>query len=94
MTRSGPAALRGFIAREQADVRAKRVAVYEKLWADPLYVRRHNRKDAYNRALSMAECYGPADPVELARLTARFKAANRRVLRMEQAALEAAGFKF
>lgn len=74
---------------EREEREARRKAVYVALWADPAYVKRTERADMLNRLVSRADT-----PELLEVALRRWKAAARRCRKMEQVALEAAGFKF
>jgi len=67
-----------------------RSAVYGKLWeTSPQYVKLKERLDRLNRLVSEARAYRP-ETVDLA--MARFKRLHRRIQKIEDDALRAAGF--
>jgi hypothetical protein len=83
------------LERARAERQAKRDAVYVALWADPKYVRAHERKDHYNRDLSTVLAYpSHYTALDIARARRRFKASLRAIYAMERAAFERAGLTY
>ncbi len=76
------------LERERQARHDARVAVFAALWAQPAYKRLSERLDRLNKLVTQAELYAPAT-VDLAR--ARFKRLHRRLQKIEDSALKAAG---
>lgn len=88
------------LERERMEREARVHAVFSALWADPKYVRLHERKDRLNRALTqrLNAPHLPLSDADLRRgfhslesLRAAFHRANQRIIKRENAALAAAG---
>lgn len=79
---------RAKLEREQRARMEARMAVFGQLWRDPAYVKLSERLDHLNRLVTQAELYRP-ETVDMA--MARFKRLHRKIQRIENAALAAAG---